>query len=214
MYDVKYTMSLRLLRSPYSTLTLLGFVTAGLLATACIAWAEPFEGKLWPMSPYALTPLVDMLAFTLVCVFGMVHLVRTRLGRYGTVVARVVTGMTLLAIVLHPGLLFWQLWRDGYGLPPLSYLHFYTDDQLIGVSIGTAGYALTGAVLVWYLWRQQRLTYGPMLVLVAGGAGMFWYSLLINVFVQESWFATVWVGYGILFALTMVGSLLRLRRRV
>lgn len=186
---------------------------AGLVGViAFAAWAEPFAGRLWPMSPYAAAPLFDMLAFSLVCVYAIALVAAHHLARGTAWVAGLIAGLALTAIVLHPGLMFWQLWRDGFGLPPASYFHFYTQDQLVGLTFGVSGYLLTAIVLGANVVRPRPASRFSAGILAIGGAGMFWYSLLTNVFIQESWFVRVWIALGFVFACTVSWLLVRSRR--
>lgn len=191
-----------------TTLFVFGIAVA-LSVTAIAAWAEPFQGRLWPMSPYAASPLFDMLAFCFLVTYVLTLCLQPWLGAHGRQLVRILACITLVMLLLHPGLLFWQLWRDGFGLPPMSYLHFYTEDQLVGVVFGAAGYLLTALALVYGLRRTAVASRAVTVLLCIGAAGMFWYSLLNNVFVQESWFAGLWIVLGSCSLLGMIWLLLR-----
>ncbi|HET8690204.1 MAG TPA: hypothetical protein VFL81_02105, partial [Candidatus Saccharimonadales bacterium] len=98
------------------------------LLLALFAWGSSYQWHLIGLSTYQVFPIFGLLAFSLMWSTYAVGISarygwmgRQGLGGY----YRVVGFAILAAIMLHPGLLIWQLWHDGFGLPPESYLQHY-----------------------------------------------------------------------------------------
>lgn len=179
-------------------------------AAAIAAWAQPYRWELSTMTTYDASALFDILAFSMLTVLVILGAVATfQRVAYGAV--RLTTLLLLLSLALHPGFLFWQLWRDGYGLPPLSYLHFYSQDQLIPITIGTAGFGAMSvcALLLSRRWIHSRWLLG---VVIAAAGAMYYYTLMQSGFVHRTWVAGWWIGCGVVAALSAIIWMVRAPR--
>ncbi len=120
--------------------------------------------------------------------------------------------VVLLAIVLHPGLLIYQLFRDGYGLPPSSYEHF--------VAPGLAWVTLLGSVsLLCFLSFELHRWYGQRnwwkYIIMAGDGAMvaiFYHGLHLGTQLMNGWYRAVWLFYGLSLLLVLGRKYLRLIR--
>lgn len=176
-----------------------------------IAWGESMNCRLGTRSLYEIFPLLGLLAFSILwsqyVVLAGLRLLQVsakKLSGYFTV-----TGwIFLILIFLHPGLLIWQLWRDGFGLPPESYLQHY-------IAPGLEWAVLLGSVsFLIFLSYELRRWYGgkPWWKFVtyasdAAALAIFVHSLKLGTTLQAGWFQSVWIGYGI----TLIAALLYLR---
>lgn len=110
----------------------------------------------------------------------------------------------LLAIFLHPGLLIWQLWRDGFGLPPESYLRNY-------IAPGLEWAALLGSIsfLIFIAYELQRWysdrSWWKYMTYLADLATLliFIHSVKLGGTVQNGWFQIVWIIYGVTLLLAL-----------
>lgn len=111
----------------------------------------------------------------------------------------------LISILLHPGILIWRLWRDGFGLPPNSYLSNY-------VAVGSRWAALFGT-FAWFIFlayefhRKFRsrswwkyVEYGSDAAMIA----IFFHALELGRNLQAGWFRKVWIFYGITYVLALI----------
>jgi len=188
--------------------------TLAIGGAAFLSWAEPFKGRLWPMSPYAISPLFDMLASAFACLVVYMLAVRSvspEPKQPRPWLLRLLTILFICVLLLHPGTLFWQLWRDGYGLPPLSYMHFYTPDQQWPIVIGTLGYGLVFGVALVTIKRARMPGKALTGTLLIGIISMYVYALLANVFIVE-WYRPIFIGYGAAAALALLLMGVRWRR--
>jgi len=179
-------------------------ITVGL---AVMAWGQGLRWEFGNLSTYQIFPIFGLIAFSVMwsqLVAGALQKVlnidAAELKNYFEV-----TGWTVLtAIVMHPGLLWWQLWRDGFGLPPESYLQHYVAPSLRWA-------ALLGTVSLFiFLAYELRRRYGKrpwwlyMRYLTdAAMVAIFIHGLKLGMQTQAGWFHTVWIFYGV----TLIGLL-------
>lgn len=111
--------------------------------------------------------------------------------------------IVLLAICLHPGILIVQLWRDGMGLPPNSYLNYVGPALQWAVGIGSV------SLLIFIIYEFRRkfnkkswwkfVQYASDVAMI----GIFVHALRLGSNIQSGWFQYVWYFYGI----TLVASI-------
>jgi hypothetical protein len=120
--------------------------------------------------------------------------------KYFEVTAAVVLG----AILLHPTLLIWQLWRDGLGLPPLSYKQYVAPSLLWAVYLGTICWLafLSFELRHWFSERSwwKYLQYANDLAIW----GIYLHGLKLGADVAAPWLQQVWIFYGVALAAAFV----------
>lgn len=169
-------------------------------AIAVVAWADNYDWQFAGMGTYQLFPLFGLLAFSIMWSHYIVSAVRQyfqvdskALSHYFEVTAAVV----LTSILLHPGLLLWQLWRDGLGLPPGS----------AKIYVGAAAYwAIWLGIIAWtaFIAYEFRRFFGKKkwwpVVQHASDVGMaliFIHALKLGGALHPGWFRNVWYLYGV-----------------
>lgn len=176
--------------------TLSGIVTI----IAFIAWGQGLGWKVVGTSSYNLFPLFGLLAFSLMWAHYVVSAVRQYVGVPKNELKQyieITSWVVLLAIIAHPGLLEWQLWRDGFGLPPGSVLEHYVSPALRWA-------VLTGFVslLVFIVYEFRRKFSGAkwwkyiVYLVDAAMVAIFVHSLNLGADLQEGWLKIVWLFYG------------------
>lgn len=183
--------------------------TIGLVATvlAIIAWGQ---GRSWVFDgpvAYLLFPLCGLLAFSLMWSHYVAGSLRrlTKAEKANIQKYLTLTGYAVLVLIcLHPGLLIWQLWRDGFGLPPESYLQHYVAPSLKWVAmLGTISFLI---FIAYELRRWFKDKSWWKYVVYAGDTAMlaiFYHGLRLGSQTQTGWYKWVWLFYGV----TLVGSL-------
>lgn len=173
---------------------------------AVLAWGQNVAWKLGHLSTYQIFPLFGLLAFSIMWSHYMASVLRLHLQMDKTVLKKyysLTSGVVLLAILLHPGLLEWQLWRDGAGLPPGSY-KLYVGASLYWVTIlGLISW------LIFIAFESHRV-FGKKswwkYVDAASDLAMLailYHGLRLGTQLQSGWFKIVWYFYG----LTLVSAL-------
>lgn len=118
------------------------------------------------------------------------------------------TGWIVLGLILlHPGMFWFLLFRDGFGLPPASYLSVYTDTAArIALLLGSLS---LGAFLAFELKRafagKPWWRYIEYLNIAAMGA-IFYHALTLGGELNVTWFKYLWYFYGLTLVFAIVYS--------
>lgn len=187
--------------------TLAWGLSALVVGIAVLAWGQSYAWQFSPFSIYQLFPIFGLLAFSLM--WG--HYVSSALRQYFGLEPKVLSSyfkitafLVLAAIILHPGLLLWQLWRDGLGLLPGSAKAY----------VGAAAYwAIWFAIIAWtaFILYEFRRWWGQKkwwpLVQYASDIAMvliFIHALRLGGALRLGWFRGVWYFYGLTFVCALV----------
>lgn len=173
---------------------------------AFVAWGQGFAWQFDVLSTYLLFPLFGLLAFSLMWTHYVAGAVRRLKDVPKSAIQKqlTLTGYAVLVLILlHPGLLIWQLFRDGYGLPPDSYKNYVAQGSVWLVILGTISLLV---FLAYELkpWFNDR-KWWPW-VARAGDVAMlaiFYHGLKLGSQTQAGWYQMVWWLYGV----TLVASL-------
>ena len=173
-----------------------------------VAWAGRMRWEFDNLSSYSLFPLFGLLALSLMWSHYIMAALRKYYGANKTVLKQyfdISSLAVLAAILMHPGILIWQLWRDGFGLPPDSYLDYY-------VAPGLGWVAMLGTIsFIIFIAYELRHVYGDRswwkYVQYASDAGMFlvfYHSLRLGSTLNSSWLQGVWYLYIVSFVSALV----------
>lgn len=188
-------------RISYGEWAAAGFV----VFTALVVWSQARLVGASEVGIYQIFPLLGIIAFGLM----WTHFLFSAIRRYARapkpqkhLYSTVSMGVVLAMIILHPGLLWFALWRDGFGLPPGSYLQVYSS-QLLAIVAGTIG---LGIFLVYELKRlfgeKQWWKYVEYLQIV-GMVAIFYHALELGEELDVLWFRIIWWLYFITFAVAV-----------
>lgn len=173
---------------------------------AIIAWGQGFLWQWSAFSTYLLFPLFGLLAYGLMWTHYASGAIRRLAGVPKQAIQTELTWTgyaVLVLILLHPGLLIWQLWRDGHGLPPGSYEHYVAPSLVWLTILGTISLLvfLTYELKPWFesrKWWHWVARAGDLAMLA-----IFYHGLRLGSQTQLGWYHWVWWFYG----LTLVASL-------
>jgi hypothetical protein len=174
--------------------SLSGFVSL----LAILAWGSSYQWSFWPLSTYQLFPLLGLLAFSIMWSHYMVGALKTKWSLKDDVLAgfyRWTGYIVLILICLHPGLLIYQRYRDGYGLPPGSY------ESYVASGLGWITILGTASLLVFLAFELHRF-FGKYrwwhFVVDASDFAMLaivYHALRLGSSFQEGWYHAVWIFY-------------------
>lgn len=173
----------------------LGLVVTSL---AILTWYEHLVSPLSKLSVYEIFPVFGLVAFSLMWTHYIVGAARTY---YGVAKEKFATYnqttfiLVLIALLLHPGLLTWQLWRDHFGLP----VNYVAADMRLYVILGEVAWI---AFLLfelhrfykersWWHWLERASDVAMLLILV--------HAYNLGTSLLPGWFQVVWVFYGVTF---------------
>jgi hypothetical protein len=177
-------------------------------ALAIITWGGDNGWLLGHLSTYQLFPVLGLVAFSLMWTHYVVGAIRelADVPRGALRQFYQYTGyLVLVLICLHPGLLIYQRFRDGYGLPPGSYEHY--------VAPGLGWITLLGTVslLVFLSFELRRFFYqrswwhfipevGDFAMLAIVYHGLRLGSQL------HGWYRSVWWFYAVVLMIILIRS--------
>lgn len=174
-------------------------LVAIVLILAFTSWAQNLKWHFSEISTYQLFPIFGLIAYsTMWTHYVMSTAIRGLRARSASLVNyyRITGYIVLVAIVLHPGLLVWQLWRDGFGLPPNSYLKYVGPSLHVAVLIGSASFLIFIAYEFHRIFRQKSwwkyLEWASDIAML----GIFYHGLALGTQTRGGWFRIVWFFYG------------------
>lgn len=174
---------------------------------ALIVWTnERLTGG--ALTTYKLFPLLGLVAFSLMWAHYAVGSVRRlmkvevgELKKYYTYTSWVV----LVLILLHPALLIFQLNKDGYGLPPKSYLTVYAEPAM-KIAIGFGTISLLIFLAFEFKKKFEKKSWWKFVEyaqLVAIGL-IFYHGLTLGRELSVPWYRVLWFFYGISFVAAVI----------
>lgn len=193
---------------------LLGLTVCGL---AIAAWGDNLGWHFTPLNAYVIFPVLGLTAYSLLWTTYVVGAVREVCKLNESLFSRYLraTGWVILVLIcLHPGLLIYQRFRDGFGWPPGSYESY--------VASGLGWVTLLGSVsllifLAYELYRFFGRHSWWRYVLVAVDIAMlaiFYHGLRLGTEISHGWFRGVWWFYGITLVLILAHSYSRRLQQV
>jgi hypothetical protein len=193
--------------SPTSLVWLPWTISIIVTLLAVLVWAKSLGWQFSGLSAYSLFPVLGLVAFSIMWSHYMTGFLHTTILKGVELhdFFRFTGYAVLVLILLHPGLLIYKRFRDGFGLPPGSYESY--------VAPSMAWLTLLGSVcLLAFLsfelkrWFENRNWWKYILLLNdAAMLGIFYHGLRLGSQTHIQWFKYIWWFYGI----TLVAVLLR-----
>lgn len=172
---------------------------------AIIDWGCSFAWQFKGLSTYQIFPIFGLLAFSIMWSHYMMGLInrlvfpKAQLKSY----FRWTGYLVLLFIVLHPGLLIYQRFRDGFGLPPGSY-ESYVMPSMAWITLLGSVCLLIFLAFELHRWFGKRSWW--KYVVYTGDAAMvaiFYHGLQLGSQTHSGWYKTVWLFYGVSLILVL-----------
>jgi hypothetical protein len=174
---------------------------------AVVAWGDYYQWHFSSLSTYQVFPLLGLLAFSIMWSHYMAVALRMRLALPQAVLARFFrwTGYAVLVLIcLHPGLLIYQRFKDGFGLPPHSY------ETYVAPGLGWVTVLGTASLLVFLAFEFKRI-YGERrwwhYVADASDAAMLaivYHGLRLGHQLQQGWYRGVWFFYFVTLVVALI----------
>jgi hypothetical protein len=167
---------------------------------AFVAWGDFNAWKLGGISSYQLFPLFGLLAFSIMWAHYMASVARQHSAVDKKALAyyfEATSFMVLVLILAHPGLLSWQLWRDGFGLPPGSDLNYVVPSARWAILFAFTGLSI---FLIYEFRRFYQKRPWWKYVQYASDAAMvliYFHALKLGGTLMSGWYRGVWYVYGI-----------------
>lgn len=174
-------------------------LTAAVLGLAFIAWGQGFSWPFAHLNIYELFPLFGLVAFSTMWAQYVVGAAQqiVRADRNLLHIYYNVTGwIVLVAILLHPGLLSWQLWHDGLGLPPGSELMYVGPMLHAAVVIGMTCFFIFLAFEFRRIFSRRSWWKYMNALVDAAVVAIFIHSLKLGMQIRSGWYQKLWWFYG------------------
>lgn len=192
--------------SKHSLRLLAAIVTSLAMLLAFVAWGQTFDWQFAGLSSYQLFPLFGLLAFSIMWPHYLVGALRRHFGYAKTDFTdyfELTSGMVLVFILAHPGLLVWQLWRDGSGLPPSSTSNYVAPALRTSVILGVISLFVFLLFELWRVYGQRPWWRFVEYVTDLSMILIFVHALRLGGQLQTGWFRAVWLFYGVTLVLAM-----------
>lgn len=192
-------------RQSYVTIaawSLTGFVSL----LAVLAWGNSLSWEFNGITSYTLFPVLGLLAFSIMWSHYMVGAVR-RIVDTAVDLKNFFnwTGYAVLSLILlHPGLLIYQRFRDGFGLPPGSYKSYVAPSMAWLTLLGSFSLLvfLSFELKRWFD-KKQWWKYVLILNDVAMLA-IFYHGLRLGTQTHLVWYRYIWWFYGLTLIIVLV----------
>lgn len=190
---------------PSKNLIWLPWMLSGAVSVlALVVWGNSFSWHVQSINTYQFFPVLGLLGFSIMWSHYMTgEMKRIFLMADLTKYFRITGYVVLLAIVLHPGLLIYKRFRDGYGLPPVSYETYVAPSMAWITLLGSVSLFI---FLAYELNRFFAKKPWWVYVVTAGDFAMlaiFYHGLRLGSQLQGGWFRSVWIFYGVTLALVL-----------
>jgi hypothetical protein len=196
----------------YLKITAPWLISTAVTAIAVYVWGHSFAWNFSSINAYQFFPVLGLTGFSLMWTHYVVGSLKENVlrGVELTDYFRYTGYVVLAAIVLHPGILIYQRFRDGYGLPPHSYETFVAPSMAWLTLLGSASLLafLAFELHRWYSkkgWWKYVVSAGDLAMLA-----IFYHGLRLGSQLQGGWFHGVWLFYGIVLVVILANKYFRL----
>lgn len=173
------------------------------LFLAFMGWGQDLSWQFTDLTAYQLFPLFGLIAFSLMWVHYAVdfiqRFVKSKIAESYLPTTRYIVFFSLL---MHPGILAWQQWHDGLGLPPLSWLNIVDSNLQWAVIVGISAWlAFLAFELHWWFRNKSWFKW----IIWANSVAMI-LIVIHAIFLAEpiGWFLWLWYLYGITMIIFIV----------
>lgn len=183
-------------------------LAAAVSALAVIAWGRDAGWLVFPFNAYLWFPLLGLLAFSLMWTHYVMAAVRGPAGDEpdGLAAWFKATGWAVLVLIcLHPGLLIYQRFADGRGLPPHSY------ETYVAPGLGWITLLGTASLLVFLAFELHRFySQKPWWPYVRDASDLAMLAIVYHGLrlghdiTGGGWFQKVWWFYGLSLAIILI----------
>jgi hypothetical protein len=173
---------------------------------AVYVWGQSFSWQFASLSAYMFFPVLGLVAFSLMWTHYITGFMRrtflkdAELHNYFRWTGYVV----LVMIVLHPSILIYKRFKDGFGLPPGSYESYVAPSMAWITLLGTVSLLI---FLAFELrrWFNKKNWWGYVLVLNdLAMLAIFYHGLKLGTQTHVAWFRYIWWFYGVTLILALI----------
>jgi hypothetical protein len=182
-------------------------VSIAVVIVAVEAWGQSYGWLFGHLSLYMLFPLFGLLAFSLMWSHYLAAVVRLVTNTDKAVLKpyfEMTSLVALIAILLHPSLLIFQLFQDGRGLPPESYMKYVGPTLAWVTLLGSLSFFTFLAYELRRFYEDKPWWQYVQAATDVAMLAIFYHALRLGGALHLPWFRMIWFFYGI----TLVGALI------
>ncbi len=180
-------------------------LTTLVVILAIAVWGANLQWHFSGLSIYLIFPIFGLIAFSVMWSHYVISFLnRTIYNQDSLKFYYKITGyIVLIAILFHPGLLAYQRFKDGFGLPPRSTLSYVAPNLRWVVLLGTISFLTFLAYELYRLFKDRSwwkyVVYANELAMLA----IFYHGLKLGSNLHGGWFQYVWYFYGVILVLIL-----------
>lgn len=176
------------------------------VVSSIVVWGQGLGWSLAGFNNYLLFPLFGLLAFSLMWSHYIASVVRQIAGINKLVLKQyfeTTSYLVLFFIFAHPGILAYQLARDGLDLPPRSFYTFAGPSLAWAVTLGLMAFLLFITFEFRRKFADRSWWQYVMMAIDLAFVGIYFHALSLGTHVQSGWYRYVWLFYGATLALAL-----------
>jgi len=174
------------------------------LVLPVVAWGSGLSWNPGSLTLYQWFPLFGLIAWMVMWTHYVSGVFRIRDTRLKSTAAysRLSAWLVLATLLLHPGLLAYQLWQNGAGLPPDSYSSYVGEPLKLAVIFGTISLIIFLSFEVFNRLKEKSYMqkWWPAVSISQSFAMtfVFIHALRLGTDLVSGWFLWVWIAYGVI----------------
>lgn len=169
-----------------------------------LAWFQNMGNTIHIVSLYQVFPMLGIWAWSLMWTHFIVwEIRRLKPSLLGNVLYSNVSGaLVFIFLILHPGLLAFEQFRQGKGLPPTSYFAYAGEASVWLIILGMVGFVgfLFYEVIIRFEKneRVKKIWWFVNITQTIAMASIFTHGLELGGDLHGGWFRTYWICLGLL----------------
>lgn len=175
---------------------------------AFVSWGSDNAWQFAELSIYQVFPLLGLLAFSIMWSHYISSTIRQLLGIEYAVLRpyfKLTSYAVLGLLILHPGLLIYQRFQDGYGLPPGSFMTYVAPAMAWLTLLGTVCLFAFLAFEFHRLYKERSWWHYVTKASDLAMLGIFYHGLRLGSQLSHSgWYQMVWWFYGLSLAAVLL----------
>jgi hypothetical protein len=169
-----------------------------------LAWGQTVSWNIATLSPYQWFPLFGIFAWMTMWTHYVIGAIRVNVAELSKPkYYSAVTGWLVLAsLLLHPGILAYQQFRNDQGLPPESFINYVGESFQLAVMLGSIALLIFLSFEIFDRLKNNKIVQKYSLAIsISQSVAMlfiFVHGLRLGTSLGEGWFRVVWVLMGII----------------
>lgn len=187
---------------------------AGAVLLPLIAWGQLYNWQISSLTAFQFFPLFGMWALMVMATHFILAGLRTRYKKIESneLYSDITGTFVLFCLLVHPSLLAWELWRNGFGIPPKSFYELVGSGAALFIALGSSAlFAFLAYELLQNMRDKPKVKKVWFYILasqIVAVLAVYIHAYGVGTITQTSWFELVWIAVGLG---ALVGGILALK---